>query len=132
MTEDYERVFFSFRMYLNNPQHLRIAKALKKIGDDRLKNTSKMTKNQFVADAIDYYLNNYVEAEKGEAAVTQKQLEKMKKEIKEELREELRGELLRFYNPYMMPGMMQMQQMPQKTRKEEIDETIRELIADWD
>ena len=44
---DENTVFCSFRMYLSNPQHLRIAKALKQLERDKTK-----SKNQFIADAV--------------------------------------------------------------------------------
>jgi len=54
-----EMIFCSLRMYLDNPQHLKIAKVLKKIEEDKQQQKGGITKNQFIIDALEYYINHF-------------------------------------------------------------------------
>lgn len=120
---------FSFRMYLNNPQHMRIAKALREIDEERYK-----SKNQFVADAITFYLDNYdeesVQYEQG--YVTHKEMAKMQRGLREEMLELIRVELMRPYNVIALASAMQTPQQTPQLNKEEPDDTIADLVSDWD
>ena len=69
---DENMVFCSFRMYLNNPQHLKIAKALKQVEKDNTK-----SKNQFIADAVEYYLDNHDVSKAEENYITRNEWEHM-------------------------------------------------------
>ncbi len=126
-----EVVFCSFRMYLDNPQHLKVAKALKKIEEDRQRNIG-LTKNQFIIDAIEYYIDHYYLADDCKILVTRKELLDMKQEIKEEMQAMLRMEWMRPYNPFATPTSFPVQPVYPHTRGEEPDDTIADLVSDWD
>jgi len=55
----------------------------------------------------------------------------MKRELKEELPEMIRYEIIRTYNPIPMISPMMAQQMTIE-KKTEPDETILDLVSNWD
>ena len=114
-------VFCSFRMYLSNPQHLRIAKALKQLERDKTK-----SKNQFIADAVEYYLDHQDAAKNDQDYITRSELERMKLGLREEILTILRLEFMRAYHPYAMAPL------PEQTKEEKPDETLMDLVSDWD
>ena len=119
-------VFCSFRMYLSNPQHLRIAKALKQLEREKTK-----SKNQVIADAVEYYLDHRDTAKNGQDYITRSDLENMKIALREEILTILRLEFIRTYHPYAMealPGQSKQEQ----TKEEKPDDTIMDLVSDWD
>ena len=124
-----EVIFFSFRMSLTNPQHLKIAKALKKVDLDKHK-----SKNQFIADAIEYYLDNQDRDNQKEEQkfITRKDIEEIKRELREEMVAIARVELMRPYNALAMASGISVQQTPVQQKTAELDEVISELVSDWD
>ena len=119
-------VFCSFRMYLSNPQHLRIAKALKQLERDKTK-----SKNQFIADAVEYYLDHQDTAKNGQDYINRNELERMKIELREEILTTLRLEFMRAYHPYAMAPLPE-QPMREQTKEEKPDDTLMDLVSDWD
>ena len=126
-----ETVFCSFRMYLDNPKHMKVAKVLKKIEEERQQNKG-LTKNQFIINALEYYIDHYYLDEDSKILVTRKELKELKKELREELQEMLRTEWLRSYNPLFFSNPMPMPQMVRQASDENIDDTIADLVSDWD
>ena len=123
-------VFCSIRMYLNNPQHLKVAKVLKKVEADRNANNG-LTKNQFILDALEYYIDHYYMAEEDQAFVTRKELLNMKQEIQRELQGMLR---MGWMPPY--PAVVPTTEAPAVNREEHTeespDDTLLDLVSDWD
>lgn len=119
-------VFCSFRMYLDNPQHLRIAKALKQLENDKTK-----SKNQFIADAVAHYLDHLDNEKNGQNYVTRSELENMKIGLREEILTILRNEFVRIYPPYPIAAMTARQVREQPT-EEEPDDIVMDLVSDWD
>ena len=123
---DENTVFCSFRMYLSNPQHLRIAKALKQLERDKTK-----SKNQFIADAVEYYLDHQDTAKNGQDYINRNELERMKIELREEILTIIRLELMRAYHPYAATPLPE-QPMWEQTKEEKPDDTLMDLVSDWD
>ena len=123
---DENTVFCSFRMYLSNPQHLRIAKALKQLERDKTK-----SKNQFIADAVEYYLDHQDAAKNGQDYITRNELDSMKLGLREEILTILRLEFMRAYHPYVAAPLPE-QPMREQTKEEKPDDTIMDLVSDWD
>lgn len=123
---DENTVFCSFRMYLSNPQHLRIAKALKQLERDKTK-----SKNQFIADAVEYYLDHQNAAKNGQDYITRNELERMKIELREEILTMIRLEFMRTCQPYAMAPLPE-QSKQEQTKEEKPDDTIMDLVSDWD
>lgn len=123
-------IFCSIRMYLNNPQHFKIAKVLKKVEEEKDVNNG-LTKNQFVLDAIDYYIDHYYMAEEDQTFVTRKELLHMKQEIQKELQGMLR---MGWMQPY--PAVFSPIDTPAKNKEEHAqdspDDTLMDLVSDWD
>ena len=123
-------VFCSIRMYLNNPQHLKVAKVLKKVEEERTANNG-LTKNQFILDAIEYYLDHYYMAEDERTFVTRKELQEMKQEIQKELQSMLRMGWMQPY-PMVVPSI----ETPVVNREEHTgetpDDTLMDLVSEWD
>ena len=119
-------VFCSFRMYLDNPQHLRIAKALKQLENDKTK-----SKNQFIADAVAHYLDHLDTEKNGQNYVTRNELENMKIGLREEILTILRNEVIRIYSPYPIAAMPA-QQMREHTTEKKPDDIVMDLVSDWD
>ena len=127
---DENTISSSFRMYLDNPQHLKVAKVLKKVEADRATNNG-LTKNQFIIDAIEYYFDHCLSAEEGNILVTRKELKEAKQELREELQAMLRMGWMLSYPTTFTP------QEKQKTKNTESienppDDTIMDLVSDWD
>lgn len=124
-------VFCSFRMYLNNPQHLKVAKVLKKVEADRTVNNG-LTKNQFILDAIEYYLDHYFMTEDSKIPVTRKELMELKQELREEMQAMLR---MGWVQPYP-PAFVQHTEYPAYRNIERVeespDDTVMDLVSDWD
>lgn len=123
-------VFCSIRMYLNNPQHLKVAKLLKKVEEQRNANNG-LTKNQFILDALEYYIDHYYMAEEDQAFVTRKELMDMKQEIQKELQSLLR---VGWMQPF--PAVVPATEAPVVNREEHTeespDDTLLDLVSDWD
>lgn len=120
----------SFRMYLNNPQHLKVAKALKKIEAERTTNNG-LTKNQFIIDAVEYYLDHYYMAEDSKILVTRKELKEMKQEIREEIQAMLRMGWMSQY-PAAFPLAGNPISKDTDPTGDKPDDTIMDLVSDWD
>lgn len=123
---DENTVFCSFRMYLSNPQHLRIAKALKQLERDKTK-----SKNQFIADAVEYYLDHQDATKNVQDFITRNELESMKIGLREEILTILRLELMRTYHPYGVAPLPE-PSMREQTKEEKPDDTLMDLVSDWD
>lgn len=89
-------VFRSFRMNMDNPQHVKINEILSNIDKDVYK-----SKNQFVIDAIEFYVDHYgkehfTKNEEGTRHyIRVEDLDKIKSEIREEVMTEARLEVIR-------------------------------------
>lgn len=123
-------VFCSFRMYLSNPHHLKVAKMLKKVEADRTANNG-LTKNQFIIDAIEYYIDHYYMAEDSKIPVTRKELMEMKQELREELQRMLR---MGWMHPYPLAFAASEYAVSRNIEHtdEEPDDTVMDLVSDWD
>ena len=111
---------------------MRIARALKKIEVDKQAKKSGITKNQFIADAIEFYLDYQESLEKGTNHITQKEFDKWKHEFREEMYAMLRTELWRAHSAYPVPTGGQINQIPYRPTEEKPDDTIVDLVSDWD
>ena len=123
-------IFCSIRMYLNNPQHFKIAKVLKK-GEEEKDDNNGLTKNQFVLDAVEYYIDHYYMAEEDQAFVTRKDLLHMKQEIQKELQSMLRMGWLQPY-PAVVPAIETPAVSREEHTEESPDDTLMDLVSDWD
>ena len=123
-------IFCSIRMYLNNPQHFKIAKVLKKVEEEKDVNNG-LTKNQFVLDAVEYYIDHYYMAEEDQAFVTRKELLHMKQEIQKELQSMLRMGWMQPY-PAVVPAIETPTVSREEHTEESPDDTLMDLVSDWD
>lgn len=123
-------IFCSIRMYLNNPQHFKIAKVLKKVEEEKDVNNG-LTKNQFVLDAVEYYIDHYYMAEEDQAFVTRKELLHMKLEIQKELQSMLRMGWMQPY-PAVVPAIETPAVSREEHTEESPDDTLMDLVSDWD
>ena len=123
-------IFCSIRMYLNNPQHFKIAKVLKKVEEEKDVNNG-LTKNQFVLDAVEYYIDHCYMAEEDQAFVTRKELLHMKQEIQKELQGMLR---MGWMQPYtaVVPSIETPAVSRAEHTEESPDDTLMDLVSDWD
>ena len=88
-------VFNSLRLNMNNPQHVKINEILCNIDKDVCK-----SKNQFIVDAIEFYVENFgkellVKDEDTTRFVTKTEMETIKKELMEAAMTEARREVIR-------------------------------------
>lgn len=127
---DENMVSICLRMYLSNPQHLKVAKALKKVETEKISNNG-LTKNQFIMDAVEYYLDHYYMAEDSQVLVTRKELKEVKQEIREEMQAMLR---IGWMHPYPAAFPITENQKSENTGQVEDkpDDTIMDLVSDWD
>lgn len=132
-------VFRSFRMNMNNPQHVKVNEILSNIDKDVCK-----SKNQFVLDAIEFYVDHF-----GKEAFTKNEegtrhyiriedLEQIKSEIKEDVLTEARREVIRILGTAISGrGLLQETKQPAATEKQiedeklEDDEVVSGLASSW-
>ena len=117
-------------MYLSNPQHLKVAKALKKVEAERTANNG-LTKNQFIIDALEYYLDHCYMAEDSKILVTRKELKEVKQEIREEIQAMLRMGWMQMY-PAAFQTTENLVAKSADRIEDKPDDTILDLVSDWD
>lgn len=89
-------VFRSFRMNMDNPQHVKVNEILSNIDKDVYK-----SKNQFIVDAIEFYVDHFgketfiKKEEETRHYICMEDLEKIKADLTESVMTEARRELIR-------------------------------------
>lgn len=90
-------IYNSFRLNMNNPQHVKINNVLKNLNPKIFK-----SRNQFMADAVEFYIEHYGDEsfikhneEDKILFVTQDELEDIKKELIQTAMTEARKEVIR-------------------------------------
>lgn len=132
-------VFRSFRMNMDNPQHVKVNEILSNIDKDVCK-----SKNQFVIDAIEFYVDQYgketfTKNEEGTRHYIRiEDLEKIKKEIEEAVLTESRREVIRILGTAVSGrGIYQTAVQPAANEATEIDdepeddEVVSGLASGW-
>ncbi len=132
-------VFRSFRMNMDNPQHVKVNEILCNIDKDVCK-----SKNQFVIDAIEFYVDHY-----GKESFTKNEegtrhyiriedLEKIKAEIEEAVLTESRREVIRILGTAVSGrGIYQSTVQPVNNEPLEIeddpedDDVVSGLASSW-
>ena len=136
-------IFVSFRLNINNPQHVKINSVLKNLNPDIYK-----SKNQFVADAVEYYIDHFgkddfttPDEKKKKAYVTKAELELIKNEMIENAVTEARNEVIRVLGG-VVSGMQTVVTMrpteiiaksKEVGKQEELveDKVVSDLVRDW-
>ena len=135
-------LYYSFRLNVNNPQHVKINNVLKDL-DPEYK-----SKNQFLVDAAEFYIDHMGEenitvsgAERKAARqgyVTRVEYDEMKERLKQEVMTEARNEVIRLLGG-MLAGshfngvnVIQQTEKPSQVSEEIIeDEVLEELAGSW-
>lgn len=135
-------LYYSFRLNVNNPQHVKINNVLKDL-DPEYK-----SKNQFIVDAAEFYIDHMGEenitvsgAERKAARkgyVTRVEYDEMKERLKQEVMTEARNEVIRLLGG-MLAGsrfngvnVIQQTEKPSQVSEEIIeDEVLEELAGSW-
>lgn len=132
-------VFISFRLNVNNPQHVKINSVLKNLNQDIYK-----SKNQFVADAVEYYIDHFgkekftsPDEKKQEAYVTREELVFIQDQMVDKAVTAARNEVIRLLGG-VVSGMqtvfarpIEIVEEPEKQGEPIEDEVMSELVADW-
>ena len=135
-------LYYSFRLNVNNPQHVKINNVLKDL-DPEYK-----SKNQFLVDAAEFYIDHMGEenitvsgAERKAARkgyVTRAEYDEMKERLKQEVMTEARNEVIRLLGGMLAGSRLNGVNVIQQTEKpsqvsEEIieDEVLEELAGSW-
>lgn len=136
----------SFRLNMDNPQHRKINEVIKDLNLAVFK-----SKNQFIADAVEAYIDGFEKDEITEDGIAKKakrvgyidrsDLEHIKDEMRYELMSEVRDEVIKLLGGVV--AGMQMSNSKQSNKREDyyeeekeeqeeqIDETIEKLALDW-
>ena len=137
--------YHNFRLSKNNAQHVRVDKVLRDLNPAFVK-----SKNQYIADAIDYYtraLDNddltmsgaTASAKKG-SYITRGELDEIKREIRDNVMIEVQKEMLALLGTFTgkmattLPIVVQQSAMRSAETKEygvEADDTINGLASKW-
>lgn len=132
----------NLRLNMDIAQHRKINAVLKDLNPDIYK-----SKNRFLADAVEMYIDSFEKEELTEEGkreknrqkeyISREDLEKIKEEIRYELLTEVRNEVIKLLEG-VVSGMYMGQQtesgsrMNQETEKQlETDETMEKLALDW-
>ncbi len=131
-------VFRSVRMNMDNPQHVKVNEILCNIDKDVYK-----SKNQFVIDAIEFYVDHYgketfTKSEEGNRQyICMEDLEKIKAEITEAVLTESRREVIRIlgtaisgrgaYQTVAQPDIVSVEE----EKELEDDEVVSGLATSW-
>ena len=136
--------FYSFRLNLDNPQHRKINDVIKDLNLSIFK-----SKNQFIADAVETYIDSFEKDDVTEEGslrkakqlgyINRSDLEKIKEEMRYELMSEVRNEVIKLLGGVV--SGMQMSSNASVTKKgtkieeeedhNEVDETLEKLALDW-
>lgn len=139
-------VVFSFRLNMDNPQHRKINEVIKDLNPSVFK-----SKNQFIADAVEAYIDSFerddITAEgvankaKRIGYIDRSDLEHIKDEMRYELMSEVRNEVIKLLGGVVAGMQMSnakqsnQRQTDYEEEKEEpeevIDETLEKLALDW-
>jgi len=136
--------FYSFRLNLDNPQHRKINKVIKDLNLSIFK-----SKNQFIADAVEAYIDSFERDDVTEEGRTQKakrmgyvsrsDLEQIKEEMRYELMSEVRNEVIKLLGGVVAGMQINSNASPITTdgkreeddKQDEVDETLEKLAMDW-
>lgn len=125
----------SMRLNLRNEQHLRVHNVLKDLNPNIHKSA-----NQFMVNAMDFYIRSFENETLTNEAVNRKQGERVYitnedlEEVRKEMRSEMKDEIIRILGVALVGG--QMISIPSKkqevsTEKLEEDTLMSELVSKW-
>ena len=126
-------IYNSFRLNMNNPQHVKINKVLKDLNPKIFK-----SRNQFVADAVEFYIEHYGEEsfmkhkENDEIHfVTQEELEDIKKQLIQTAMTEARREVIRLLGGFISGAKDVNQESNNITQDNNQMQQDDEIISDY-
>lgn len=135
-------VFYSFRLNMNNPQHRKINEVIRDLNPDIFK-----SKNQFIADAVERYIDSFEKddlteegskmKEHGLGYISRSDLVQIKEEIRYELLTETRNEVIKLLGGVVAgmqigQGVQTVNTIKQETPEPaQEDETMEKLALGW-
>lgn len=128
-------IYNSLRLNVNNPQHQKINQVLQK-----LNRTVYKSKNQFIADALEFYINHYGQEhfiekeEEAEPFVRRGEFEELQNRMIDKAVNEARNEVIRVLGG-VISGMgnltVKTTGKDMNDAEEEVDEVMTGLAAGW-
>ncbi len=137
-------VVYSFRLNMDNPQHRKIHEVIKDLNLDIFK-----SKNQFIADAVETYIDSFEKDDLTEEGskkkadqlgyISRSELARIKEEIRYELLTEVRNEVIKLLGGVVAGMHISSNIQPinviksERSEREqtEVDETLEKLALGW-
>lgn len=128
-------LIINFRLNIDNPQHMKIAKVINNLNPDIYK-----SKNKYIADALEFFIDNYGsdaftlnKAVEDNSFIKKKDFNEMRTKIEEEAVTAARNEVIRLLGGIVMNSGNMTRITAQKDETEhQPDDTLRDLVSDWD
>ncbi len=128
----------SFRLNVNNPVHVNIAKVINNLDKKLYK-----SKNQFIIDACEYYINHYgsesfmdIPKTDENSYVKREEFTDICEKMKQEAAISARDEVIKLLGSIVMNSksnsFMSENPKEQSNQSEEPDDTLIDLVASWD
>lgn len=128
-------LIINFRLNIDNPQHMKIAKVINNLNPEIYK-----SKNKYIADALEFFIDNYGsdaftlnKAVEENSFIKKKDFNEMRIKIEEEAVTAARNEVIRLLGGIVMNSGNATRITAQEDETEhQPDETLRDLVSDWD
>ena len=126
-------IYNSFRLNMNNPQHVRINNVLKNLNSKIYK-----SRNQFIADAVEFYIEHYGEEgflereeEQDMQFVTRKEMDAIRMELIDIAMTEARKEVIKILGG-VVSGMQVVKLAPGSSTADNVPEQQDdEVVSEW-
>lgn len=128
-------LIINFRLNIDNPQHMKIAKVINNLNPEIYK-----SKNKYIADALEFFIDNYGsdaftlnKAVEENSFIKKKDFNEMRIKIEEKAVTAARNEVIRLLGGIVMNSGNATRITAQEDETEhQADETLRDLVSDWD
>ena len=126
-------IYNSFRLNMNNPQHVKINNVLKNLNSKIYK-----SRNQFIADAVEFYIEHYGEEgflereeEQDMQFVTRKEMDAIRMELIDIAMTEARKEVIKILGG-VVSGMQVVKPAPGSSTADNVPEQQDdEVVSEW-
>lgn len=127
-------LIFHLRLNVDNPVHMKIAKVLNNLNPDIYK-----SKNKYIADALEFYIDNYGSDAftlnkmiEDNSFVKKKEFNSLIEEMKAEAVTAAKNEVIRILGGIVMNSGSIANVAEHTVRQEQTDETVSDLVSGWD
>lgn len=127
-------LIFHLRLNVDNPVHMKIAKVINNLNPDIYK-----SKNKYIADALEFYIDNYGSDAftlnkmiEDNSFVKKKEFNSLIEEMKAEAVTAAKNEVIRILGGIVMNSGSIGNVAEQTVRQKQTDETVSDLVSGWD